>query len=268
MTSPWHRTFLDYLEVLDPYLDQLVIVGGWAPYVYARKYGWDECMQPLQTFDFDVAVMRTFEDRMPSIEDTIFEAGFEREFRGENNPPAIDYRRPVDNSDGAMEIQFITQSCSSDEDVIRIGSLNVVALSHVSLLTENMWKLDLQQLGFAGKTHIRVPTPGAFAVQKLVSHESRPTPRKREKDLYYAYYVLDSFPHWTDAILSETRRIVHESGLASKLSTLLESKFVDVDSPGVTAIMNQYPDSVSEGENFEQLRQRVVATMQQLRFED
>lgn len=43
---------------IGPYLDQLVVAGGWVPYLYVKLYEGPATHEPLLTVDFDAAIAR------------------------------------------------------------------------------------------------------------------------------------------------------------------------------------------------------------------
>jgi hypothetical protein len=74
----------------------------------------------------------------------------------------------------------------------------------VRLLLENTWTIDLAKLIHGGAGHeVRVPTPAAFIMHKGLVYRKRTDQLKKEKDLYYIFYVVDTFVEWHDWIRSD-----------------------------------------------------------------
>ena len=83
------RVLWDALEALGPYRDELVLVGGWVPYLYHLHYG-PGGEPPLQTFDVDLvaAGLGRRGDR-PRIAELLAARGFREELL-----PTFDDRLP------------------------------------------------------------------------------------------------------------------------------------------------------------------------------
>jgi hypothetical protein len=79
------------LEVLQPYLDDIVIAGGWVPYLYAAYLPPSEETVGLKTRDLDLAVPREVPERDKTIDQLLNEADFTCEFRSLGTPPVTMY---------------------------------------------------------------------------------------------------------------------------------------------------------------------------------
>jgi hypothetical protein len=85
--------FARLIEALEPWLKEVVLIGGWAH----RLYRLDPRAQgltypPLTTLDTDVAVPSMIEAKETRIRDRLLAAGFQEEFVGEDRPPATHYQ--------------------------------------------------------------------------------------------------------------------------------------------------------------------------------
>jgi hypothetical protein len=105
--------FSRLITALDPWLDRVVIVGGWAH----RLYHLHPCTQtldfaPLMTLDADVALPPTLLAQMPTIRDALAANGFEEEFRGDDLPPATLYY--LGDKDSGFYVEFLTPLTGSD----------------------------------------------------------------------------------------------------------------------------------------------------------
>lgn len=92
-TAPDISGFARLITAQGPWLDQVVIIGGWAHRLYrldprAQKLDF----APLMTLDIDVALPPNVPDRAPSIRELLVANGFEEDFRGDDKPPATLYR--------------------------------------------------------------------------------------------------------------------------------------------------------------------------------
>jgi hypothetical protein len=84
--------FVRLIEALEPWLDQVVLIGGWAH----RLYRLDPRAQgltypPLTTLDTDIAIPSKIEAKGTKVRDRLLVAGFREEFVGEDRPSATHY---------------------------------------------------------------------------------------------------------------------------------------------------------------------------------
>lgn len=236
-------TLVTCLRALEPYLDQLVIAGGWAPYLYCRMYEDDLLQEPLITRDFDAAIPpRGFSDKLPKLDEVVLAAGFEHVFTSLDNPPVVKYRQPGES--GGAEIEFITDAPGDAEGPVEIGSVNAQRLHFVSLLMDDPWTADVAADGGKRILAARVPNPASFLFHKTLVAPRRRAEEKTAKDLYYAFFVLDSFPKWRPLI---------EEGLAvyaarkpawmRRARRILDARFADADGVGVDLLLSQRPQT-------------------------
>ena len=85
--DPELEAFSKFIVALEPWLGEVVLVGGWAHRLYrldprARKLDY----LPLTTLDGDVAVPPKLKKEESSVRKRLLDAGFEEEFVGEDRP--------------------------------------------------------------------------------------------------------------------------------------------------------------------------------------
>ena len=263
------RTSLEELlqecvEPLRPYLDQLVVAGGWVPYLYTKVYGGVVDNEPLLTADFDVAIVRSdFIEGELSLDSSILDSGFCYDFASLDKPPVVKYVKDLEGGQRA-EIEFITEAAGRGAVEV-VGSVNAQALRHVGLLLDEPITCSLQALGFAEDGMLRLPRPSRFIIHKVLVAPRRRHRDKTAKDLYYAFYVLDSFPHWRDAVLEGLVALAAESPGPVETATLyLEEMFGDVDSDGVGLLVWQRPRPAYRLMSEDQFRRYALNRMRQL----
>ena len=77
------------IVALDPWLDQVVIIGGWAHRLYRLDPRSQQLDYPsLTTLDTDVAMPPKVEVKGESIRERMVATGFKEEFQGDACPPA------------------------------------------------------------------------------------------------------------------------------------------------------------------------------------
>jgi hypothetical protein len=146
------------------------------------------------------------------------------------------------------------------------SGLTAQELRYVGLLLEHTWTLPLDTLS-AGvlEGNVRVPTPAAFILQKALSHKSRTDALKREKDLYYIFYVMGSFRGWHPWIRGELKKLAAtRRSWFSRALQGLEAAFETPRSAGVDALLLQRPGTAYSGLDDDQFRQYAWSVMQML----
>ena len=187
MSGEGEGGLLAVLHTLAPYADDLVLVGGWVPFLYARCLGLENRV-PLYTRDIDMAVPRALGCRERTVDELMKDAGLRDRFKNRLQPPTTSYVGRLAGSD--VEVEFITDEPGNREGtrVVQPG-LNAIGLHYVDLLMESAFLLEVEVGGH--DTVVRVPSPGSFIVQKALIFPQRPKRAKRAKDLYYIFDVWD-----------------------------------------------------------------------------
>jgi len=208
------ENFTRLIAALGPWLDQAVIVGGWAHRLYrlhpsARRPDY----RALMTLDADVALPPTLPPREESIRERLLACGFQEEFLGDDRPPVTHYH--LRGEAAGFYAEFVTPLVGGP--VSRSGAKKTTALvagvvtqrlRHLELLLLSPWSIDLAMPG--GPARIRVPNPASFLAQKALTHQKR-SQRKCAKDVLYMHDTLDVFSarlaqlrdEWTNRIAPE-----------------------------------------------------------------
>lgn len=256
-------TLLIGLKVLQPYLDDIVIAGGWVPYLYAAHEEPSQDAVALKTRDLDLAVPREIPEREHTIDQLLAEADFTCGRRSLDTPPVTQYVATHEGDE--VEIEFITIARGAEPGVRTVQSgLTAQELRYVDLLLERKWALPLDSLsGGELEGRVWVPTPAAFILQKALAHKKRTDPLKKEKDLYYIFYVMDAFRGWHLWIGEELKALAAARGSwFGRALRDLEAAFETPDSSGVDALLNQRPGTAYSGLDDDQFRQYALSVMQ------
>jgi Nucleotidyltransferase len=101
------RSFARLVDALAPWLDQVVIIGGWAQRLYrihplAQPLDYD----PLATFDTDVAMPAELPEQAENMRSRLAASGFEEELLGDMRPPVVHYRLTAGNA--GFYAEFLT----------------------------------------------------------------------------------------------------------------------------------------------------------------
>ena len=238
MSEDFERGLGAVLHALAPYSEDLVLVGGWVPVLYARRLGLIEHV-PLFTRDIDVAVPRVLAQREQTVDELLKEAGLQDCYKSRLKPPAVSYVGRLGGTD--VEVEFITNEPGNHEGtrVVQPG-LNAAGLHYVDMLMESAFVLEVE----VGRRDIvvRVPSPGSFIVQKALVFPQRPKPDKRAKDLYYIFDVWDGCREWREWIVAEVGglRERRESWL-KRASGNLDRFCAEREGEGIMMLVEQRP---------------------------
>lgn len=224
------------IDVLAPYLDEIVIVGGWVPFLY-KTYGQMPSPHPLlRTMDIDVVVPRHVEEHgRPTIDEMLSRAGYKARIYG-SDVSVVKYELTFP----ATEIEFLTPEIGkSGKAVLAVQrGLWAQALRYLEILLENTERIKISDTieGADIDLVVTVPSPSAFIFQKglTLSPGSRRPAAKIDKDLYYIFGFVDSPKQLGDSIPVEI------NSLRSRYHTRWFSNFV-------RNLNHYFPESGAEG---------------------
>jgi len=238
MSGEGEGGLLAVLHTLAPYADDLVLVGGWVPFLYARCLGLENRV-PLYTRDIDMAVPRALGCRERTVDELMKDAGLRDRFKNRLQPPTTSYVGRLAGSD--VEVEFITDEPGNREGtrVVQPG-LNAIGLHYVDLLIESAFLLEVEVGGH--DTVVRVPSPGSFIVQKALIFPQRPKRAKRAKDLYYIFDVWDGCRDWRGRIIAEAGGLRERRGSWVERAVDNLDRFCRVEGgEGVAMLIEQRP---------------------------
>lgn len=187
-------------SALTPWLEELVIVGGWAhrlhhehPLAQAPTYA------PVRTRDADVA-FGTRARLKGTIAKALANTGFREELSSDETPPVAQYHLGTD--DQGFYAEFLTPLVGSgtkrdggaDTTEARSG---IVAqkLRHLEVLLGAPWSIAVgggESERLPAPVDVRVANPVSFVVQKLLIHADR-KPAKRAQDVLYLHDTIQLF---------------------------------------------------------------------------
>jgi hypothetical protein len=248
---------VEALSAIRPYLGDAVLAGGWAPRVYAEVSPASSGSGLLTTRDIDIVLPRTLAVRDQTLDELLAEAGFSCEMRSVDTLPVMHFIARRDAPD-EVEVEFITAASGSRDGPVQIQrGLTAQAVKFGQLLLENTWTVSLRDLtDGALDGALSIPTPAAFALNKSLTFSRRRDPAKREKDIYYIFYVVAGFPEWHDWMAESLRTIAaSRTSWVRKAATAMPRVRRDIDADGIAAIVNQRPDTAFTALDDEQFRQ-------------
>lgn len=113
MTDNFKIGLFKSLAILKDYLSDILLVGGWVPYLYYQYYLKDKNKLPLLTKDIDIALPSILPIKNKLIITLLKEAGFRENYKSLDDLPAISFYGNVEGND--VEIEFITDLKGSGE---------------------------------------------------------------------------------------------------------------------------------------------------------
>lgn len=220
--------FAKFVEALDPWLGQAVLIGGWAHRLYrldsrARKLPY----LPITTLDGDVAIPLKLKMEQSSVRERLTKAGFKEEFVGEDRPPTTHYHY---GPEGGFYVEFLSPLIGSEYDrqgkrkaTREVGGVSSQQLRYIEILMVEPWKISLgEQDGypFTPARKVLVANPTSFLAQKILIHHERDY-RDRAKDLLYIHDTIEVFSeHLED--LQKIYRTILQSKLHRNRSAELQ----------------------------------------------
>ncbi len=242
------------LEVVRPYLGDIVLVGGWVPIVY------QQCTsiyptRTIRTADIDLACPAPLAVKGESIDDLLRGAGFECNMFGSTEVPFCRYS---DNHD--CEIEFLTPLKGD-------GTATVTELQQ-GLTAENLRYLDVllrhtAPIKIYEKLVVNVPWISAFLFQKGLSFPDRRSGLKRDKDLYYIFKVVEIVDR--EYLITELRQVIeaHPYKWGRTFAQNMRKVFDDEYSPGVISVVDQLQHIPGEqSDHSDTLAMRVFVTIE------
>jgi hypothetical protein len=242
------------LQAFRPYLDTLVLIGGFAVRLYelhprARSIE----MRVLRTLDADFATPPVI---APHPSGTLAQladaAGFQPDLRSEYTPPVMKLvPRNSTTGPGAERytVEFLTPLAGRSADragtplvtvTIQAG-LTAQRLRYLDLMQIDPWQVSVGNLSGVGTItpplNVRVPHPGFFIIQKILIADRRDPETERPKDMAYIYQVVNLFSRELSPLASDVRVRMQENRAWNRWFEesvrLATSLFATPSSPGV-----------------------------------
>ncbi len=259
------RGLFKTLGVLREYLPEIVVGGGWAPFLYYRYLFRDCKREPIFTKNIDLMVR----PKVPvighkTIDRALLEAGLETVFKSTDNPPLIHYEGLIDGVD--VEIEFLTELTGSETDLVKKvqPDLHAEALRYISLVVENVTVLTIDDIPEAEDTNpmfVRVPTPAAYIFHKGLIYQRRRDPRKMYKDLYYIFDILTGCGDLKISIIKDLDRLSKKyPGWFRRFVKNLDTDFTGPASDAVLGVAGQRPPDAFDGLDDDQFRNFAFGT--------
>lgn len=206
MSDDLIRDLADWLLAVQPYRDDLVLVGGVVPWLYrawAKPQG-----QPLFTTDVDVACDNRLPVRDRSLRECLEGSFRTREIPGFDPRDAVahrfEHRRHTERAPVYFELvtPLVGREREPPRTEVQAGT-PASMLRYVDLLLREPLRIDVSELfGVEERRLVQAAHPAAFLVQKALLSDRPERARKRAGDLAHvvdvARLVLDRTDELTD----------------------------------------------------------------------
>jgi hypothetical protein len=191
--------FSKFVGALDPWLGEVVLIGGWAHRLYRLDSRARELEYlPLTTLDGDVAVPAKLKVEESNVRKRLLKAGFKEEFVGEDQPPATHYHY----GDGGFYVEFLAPLVGSEYDrsgkrkaTKEVSGVSTQLLRYIEILMESPWTIELGEKNGYPLTpakKVQIANPASFLAQKILIHRERAY-KDCAKDLLYMHDTIELF---------------------------------------------------------------------------
>lgn len=184
------------MKTLRPYLNDLVLCGAWAWYLYRRCLAPGRWIPADFTRDLDCIGRERLPVRGALLLDLLEDGDFEWVPRGAETPPVAHFAWPGRDR-AEVEIEFLVPARGDGaRRIVELQpNLTAQALRHLEILTDEPLEIVIDdrstlaaELEFRGS--VRVPRVGHFAIQKALIHDRR-NRAEQVKDLFYVFELID-----------------------------------------------------------------------------
>lgn len=262
------RGLFKTLAILEDYIQDVVIAGGWAPLIYYHYLLSDKNLNPLRTKDIDIVVpskLKIIANK--TIDQLLVKAGLKPNFKSLHIPPVIHYEGKIEGCE--VEIDFLTTQKNKKENKVIIvqKGLHAQSLPFISILLENtVWvKIDDFSLNENKMFKIRVPTPAAYIFNKGLTFGRRNKRIKKAKDLYYIFDILANCQKLMPNIVEELKKLNtnYPKKWFVRFLTNMKKHFADETSYGIDLIVSQRPETAFPDMKDEQFKHYVLGIFQE-----
>jgi hypothetical protein len=242
---------LDALLPLEEYLKDMMIVGGWCPYLYA-KYVWKFKVPAIPTTtDIDLGVKETGAKSFTvTVYDMLKEGGLDITQLYDDEDFPVEFVKK--EGEVSLKLEFITSFFTSDDTLNRFlgDKLACNRIEAFELLLNSAIPLDIPYRDKIMK--IQVPSPAVFMYHKGITFVMRDESYKLEKDLFYVYFILRYAPQ--RKVLLETIAGLKEDEYFEAFKENLNEYLSDYTRPGYRIIRKYLSETADERTIYKEIK--------------
>lgn len=186
-----NEQFTRLIVALEPWLTQVVIIGGWAHTLYRLHPNAQRIEYlPLTTLDTDIAIPARLKVIDKDLRERLIAHGFEEDRLGSDQPPATHYR--LGDAKTGFYAEFLTPLFGPEHGrdgkpkaTRRVAGVVSQQLRHLEILLLNPWTVSLSGSNgfpFVDPKEIRIPNPLSFLAHKVLIHKKRMRPKFAKDD--------------------------------------------------------------------------------------
>lgn len=250
--------FYKALRDLRPFLKQLILVGGWVPYVYQTCVWKNIIVTPQWTTDVDFGISKASRGSGQSVYHTLSKLKYpERHVRMDRLYPVIPQIQ-MKKRGPAIPLEFLCdRSLDMREATQLVGpQIHINALPYFDVVLSDTQTVPITTQKLSLK--LRIPAEAIFIFHKLMTFQLRDTKDKAAKDLYYAYYMLRYSPN--GGAVRTALRAYRSRPQWTMVRKGLRKFFGTVNSAGPWMVEHEFgPDSLIIN-----LRQHILDTFRQV----
>jgi hypothetical protein len=196
-----NEAFSRLIVAIEPWLGEVVIIGGWAHRLYRLHPSAQELdYLPLMTLDTDVAMPAELSVKGRDIRERLLAGGFCEQHFGDDHPPATHYS--LLEAGAGFFAEFLSPLRGSEfhrhgkrKATSRIAGVVSQQLRYLEILLLALWRIDLDESnGFPlpGRRTVQIANPTGFLAHKVLVRQRRSRP-KAAKDILYIHDTLETF---------------------------------------------------------------------------
>ena len=202
LDSKFFKIFGALIEVIEPYLGDVVFIGGVANALYEYHPKAQASGNPtLVTKDIDLATASKILSRggSPTLADLLDQAGFKMNKEIEMALNLTKFQLLDENYEVEFLCPLLGRSPGPDYIEVQKG-ISAIPLRFMDVPLQAPWELSVSSLPGLEKSNLKIliPNPGAYIVQKFITMLRRSRSSAIQKDAYYVYEFClkfrDSFP--------------------------------------------------------------------------
>jgi hypothetical protein len=235
-----NEQFARLIVALEPWLDQVVIIGGWAHRLYWLHPSAQRIDHlPLTTLDTDIAIPAPLKVVDINVRERLIAHGFKEERLGEDRPPATHYR--LGDAETGFYAEFLTPLFGPEHGrdgklkaTRRIAGVVSQQLRYLEILLLTPWSVNLMHANgfpFSKPMQVRIANPASFLAHKILIHDKR-KPEAFAKDILYIHDTLEVFGARLDELnhewTSELKARIHANA-ARKVQRAATHLFCEVN---------------------------------------
>ncbi|MCD4654599.1 nucleotidyltransferase domain-containing protein [bacterium] len=254
--------FASAITVLQPYLNDIVCIGGCANALYRYHDNASDVLWGfLGTKDIDFAVPQKLSAKDRPLVSTLMEnIGFTENLCGIQDDAVVKYSPK--NDDSPMDLEFLCDmsglsKMQKQKAAIQIQKgMHAQPLRYLGMMLHNTWQVQLSAIpGFnhLKSIRVRIPNPAAYIVSKVLIRSAQRSLDSMQKDCFYIYEVSVVFRDAFNVIRKEYDLLeACVPKWKDRFSTDARNLFTSVTSEGAVSAVQVYRDlGELQGQNFD-----------------